>query len=230
MRSESPERRLEAEVLLELPRPHDPAVGGIEAMDVTLGAEREDLSIARDRRGARAGVVAHAVGRVVSVLPERLARLLVEAQHALAARDDAQVERVLLVHLRARGDLAIHDEHPPARDGRARKAGIDRSAPTDFQAARGELLDDAGLAPHGVALRAEPLRPVVRTHCHGGGEQSGCGEKRGMDGTIAVHGAVVGERAPAGNAAQRGQSNSILGFKPRNTPKTRKEEKGTGGD
>src|SRR5581483_3658524 len=106
----------------------------------------------------RAGRVADAVGAVVLVLPDHPAGLLVQAQDALAAGDLVTGEGVGRV-ARSLRQHAVDDVDLTARDRRAGVAAADRRFPKNLRPARGELLDDAGLAPDAVALRPEPLRP-----------------------------------------------------------------------
>ena len=169
--SETPQRRLHAKVFLERARPNDLAILRIETEEVAFSSQREDPSTAHHRRRARAGVVAHAVGRVILMLPNRFTRRLVKTQHALGAAHHAEVEGVFVVHLRALRHLAIRDEHAPAGDYRAGETRIHRHAPTHLRPTLGERLHDASLAPNRVALRAEPLRPVVGVEERGGNKR-----------------------------------------------------------
>src|SRR5262249_16444623 len=52
-------------------------------------------------------------------------------------------------------------------------AAADGCPPADFGAVFGEALEDAVLAPDAVALRAEPLRPIVRLCCRSTKDHAG---------------------------------------------------------
>ena len=57
-----------------------------------------------------------------------------------------------------------HEVNPAIGDRRPRVALTDGSSPADLRPARGKLLEKAGFAPDTVALRTEPLRPIVGAH------------------------------------------------------------------
>src|SRR5204862_4190252 len=66
---------------------------------------------------------------------------------------------------RALAELVIQKVNAAVGDGRSRVAGVDGSAPANLRAASRKCFEDARLAPDSVALRAEPLRPVIGVHC-----------------------------------------------------------------
>src|SRR5262249_42486587 len=111
------------------------------------------------RRGAGADGVGEVVRAVVFVLPYRLAVGGVEAQDALFAFElDFRLWTVDDLTLL---DDVVGEKHPPTRDGRAGIAAADGDAPLDRRPVLGELFQDATFAPHAVALRPHPLRPIV---------------------------------------------------------------------
>src|SRR5262249_1662896 len=152
-------------LLDEVLRPDRLARGGVQAEEVAHGAHGVDLAPGHGRRRPRAGRVTDLVRAVVLVRPEHVARGLVEAEDALAAGDGIAGEEVIGVAgpLRHR---AAGDVHAALGDGRPGVPPAQRRAPAGLEAVGGELVHDAGLAPDAVALRAEPLRPVVGTR-HG---------------------------------------------------------------
>src|SRR5581483_6826891 len=112
------------------------------------------------RRGARSGGVAYCVRTIVIVVPEDFAVGCVEAQDPFAARDDPARERIGRI-VGALGKLAVSKINPAMRHSRT---GVTRSngrPPKDRRAFCWKFLDDSGFAPDRVALRAEPLRPII---------------------------------------------------------------------
>src|SRR5262249_47277173 len=98
-------------------------------------------------RGARASRVRDAfVGAVVLVFPNRLAVSGAKAENPLDL-----------------GGLGLSIGHVDAAVGHRRAAvtGADFSAPLDIQLRLVEFLPHAGFAPHAIAIRATPLRPIV---------------------------------------------------------------------
>jgi len=67
--------------------------------------------------------------------------------------------------------LAIEQKYLSSRDTRAGVPRADRHAPSDGRATGGEFVDDAGFAPHAIALWAEPLGPVIGAGCCREGEE-----------------------------------------------------------
>src|SRR5208283_4173174 len=132
----------------------------LQAEQLAHGAQRVDLAVLDHRRGARPGGVAHLVAAGILVFPEDFAVRFVEAQDAVLARDHIAGKTTLGV----RGPLiqdAVGDEDLAARHRRSRVTDADLRAPADRRAFLGKLLQDTGLAPDAVALRTEPLRPIV---------------------------------------------------------------------
>src|SRR5262249_53362474 len=149
---ESPHWRLDGKVLLEFARPEHRALFGIQAQEVSLGAEGVDLALVNRRRRARPGGITPRVSAIVFVLPENGAVGFIEAKHAFAAGNLAASPGIRRI-LRVLRELAIHDVTPAICDGRSRVAPANGHAPTIFQAVRGELFEDARLPPDAIALR-----------------------------------------------------------------------------
>src|SRR5262249_43518127 len=156
--------------------PDDLAVGRVETVEVAERPERVDPAFINDwRRPRTIRVTQLDVRTVVRMFPDLLAGLHVEAEHAFLARHRGAGEGVLQ---RRFVGLAVHDVEPVADNGGAGVARADRLPPADCQPALGELLEDAFLAPDRVALRAEPLRPVVAARGKRGEGDSNKSEQR----------------------------------------------------
>src|SRR5207248_973342 len=78
--------------------------------------------------------------------------------------------RRFLAFLRRRS-LAVHNVDAAALDSRTAVARADWLPPEHARSAAWELVQDAGLAPDAVALRAHPLRPIVRPRRGAGREE-----------------------------------------------------------
>jgi hypothetical protein len=128
-----------------------------------------------DRRSARAGSVTDRVRRLVFMCPQHAPGFFIETQHAFHPRNATAIKRIGRIG-RVRGQFAIVNVHTPARDGRPGVTGSDGSAPAEGQTVGGKLFQNAGLAPDGVALRSEPLRPIIRPGERQAGEQQ-CGAR-----------------------------------------------------
>ena len=135
-------------------------VSGVEAKQITLRAERIDFAVVDQRSRARSAGIADGVGAIILVRPKQLAVCFVEAKHSLSARDSPAIERVLGL-LAALGKLPIHQINPSIGDRRPGIAAADRHAPAHRRSVCRELFEDARLPPDPIALRPEPLRPVV---------------------------------------------------------------------
>ena len=61
----------------------------------------------------------------------------------------------------SRRKLPISNINAAFGDSWPRIAAADSGAPKDGGAIRGEVLDDARLAPDGVPIRSKPLRPII---------------------------------------------------------------------
>src|SRR5262249_5155797 len=99
------------------------------------------------------------VGAIVLVLPEDLAVHPVQAQHALRPG-----QAVLSRCFDAAGRfvaLAVHDVDTLSGHAGTGETTANLGPPEDGGAAGRELVEDPRLAPDAVALRAEPLRPIV---------------------------------------------------------------------
>ena len=155
----APHRRLRVVFLRQILLPNDFARVGLEADEIALGAERVDLVAVDDRRAARAGRVRDRVLHRVLVVPLLLAGRLVEAQHALDAGEFLAVE-VVDFHVVV-GDV-VGRRKPcrrprPARRIRPPPARATRRAGRPRETSRRRPV----FAPHVVALRPHPLRPIV---------------------------------------------------------------------
>src|SRR5262245_34916873 len=161
MRGEAPVLWLGAVLGDEITLPDRLAGAGVEAEQVAHRPERVYPASGYDRGRARPGGVGDAVLTVVVVVPDDLARGLIQALHTFAAGEVAAGESVRRV-ARARLENAVGQIDAAIGNGWTRIAGADRRSPEHFRAAGRELLEHALLAPDAVPLRAEPLRPVVR--------------------------------------------------------------------
>ena len=122
----------------------------------------------RDPRPVRELDVDVPVGGGPLRLPELGAGPLVERQQPLVA-----------VHgPAARGLLIVENEDPSVRHRGSGEPAADRHAPRGPQAALGETLDDAAVAPDRIAVDAAPLRPVLRAERDGQAGSNGNGGHR----------------------------------------------------
>src|SRR5262249_12142161 len=135
------------------------------------GPEGVDLAARDGRRAPRPGRVAHVVRTVVLVLPDLVASLGVEAKDPLLpfplgrghwAVAPLSLDRLIIGHVNL-----------VRRHGRARETAMNGHRPQLLWPARRELVEDAGLLPMPVAVRAHPLRPVVGAGGDGGEEENG---------------------------------------------------------
>ena len=163
MAGETPHRRRDLVVHLEIALPKNFPLGHIEAVQIPLRAERVNFVAAHGRRGAGAGRITHGVGTFVGVLPDDFSVRLVEAEHAFVAGNEAAREGIGRI-ARAGVELAVEDEHAAIGNGGPGVTGADGNAPADGRAVRGKCFHNPRLAPDAVALRAEPLRPVRGAH------------------------------------------------------------------
>ncbi len=160
MSRKTPEWRLDAELLLELMRPEDFAVGRIQAGEIPLGAEAIDSALANHRRHARPGRITDGARAFVLVLPQEPAVSFVQAKNTFEATDHLLVEGVCGV-ASTLGKKAISDIDTPLGNAWTSVAAGDGRAPQDGWAVAGELLDDPGFTPDRITVGAEPLRPVL---------------------------------------------------------------------
>jgi hypothetical protein len=133
------------------------------------------------------------------MLPERLAVGGVEAQHALLAG-----QAFLAGRLFPFGELVpapIHEENAVLGNGRPGKAAADVGFPHHGRPVFGKLRHDARFAPNPVALRAVPLRPVVRASRIGDQNQH-CGDKEAAHAVLRVQAGLVGARCGRGRICQ----------------------------
>ena len=164
----APERRFGLIVGLEVAGPEQPPVGDVQAAEVSLGAERVD-AVAIDRwRAPRPGRIGDRVGHRILVLPEQLARGLIEAEHPFRAGGRLPLE-VRDLHIGIRH--VVGDEHPSRRDGRPCIAACDGRSPEHVRAGRGKRIEQAILPPDIVAVGPHPLGPVVADRGRHGGKR-----------------------------------------------------------
>ena len=198
-----PRRHLGSQVGDIVLRPQDGAGGDFERKQPAHRSLHVDAVPVHGRRGARADGVQRLEPRVVGLplaAPQRLAGLLVEAEHPLDHP-----------HAASAGGARIDDEDPPAGHGRTRVAVMDGDTPGERQPAGRELLEDAGLGPDTLAPGAAVLRPVVGRDDAGHRDAE---ERRGQHQEPAVlearraRGAFHGVRSPRaepGNPALQGR-------------------------
>src|SRR5262249_51194645 len=149
--------------------PHHLACGRVETKQVAHGSESVDAIARYNWCRPRPGGVTDAVVAVIGVSPENLAGGFVEAVDAFLACDlglTVLKSALGIVHV-GRDQMVGYIDAARTHGGPGVARG-DGGSPAYFGAARGELLQDAGLAPNAVALGSEPLRPVVSP-------QHGCG-------------------------------------------------------
>ena len=168
MAGKTPHGSFHPKILFEIAGPDQRALFRVEANQVPFRPERIDFPVVNRRCGARTRGIAHGVGAFVFVLPKNFSICLVQAEHAFAAGDFAARKSIRRVG-RAFGELAVHDIDAAFRHGGTGVAAPNGNAPAILQTGCGKFLDDATLAPDRVALRAEPLRPIVGAK-HGHGE------------------------------------------------------------
>ena len=99
--------------------------------------------------------------------PKSFARLFIQAEHALLAGDFAALERVVGV-CHPIIELAVGHIDAAICHGGTGIAAAERFAPAILGTVLGERIHDALLAPHAIALRAEPLRPIIGTQVGNG--------------------------------------------------------------
>src|SRR5690242_11513337 len=105
------------------------------------------------------------------MLPKNLSVGFVEAEHTFIPGNLAARKSVWGI-LRVFRQLTIHDVHTAIRHGWPGVTSAHRNTPSEVQAIRGKSFNDAVLAPDAVALRPQPLWPIVGAS-HWGSEQQG---------------------------------------------------------
>src|SRR5262245_32606271 len=163
MSGEAPHRQVRLVILHEILYPYRLAIGDVQADEMAHRTQRVNAVAVHGRRAARAGAVAHLVLDRVVILPEVLAGLLVETEYTLFAGNPRALGKAALGELRTVGRHEVENEHLALRDGRSGVPDPGRHTPQLLRPAPRERFDDAGLAPHPVSPRPEPLRPVVCT-------------------------------------------------------------------
>src|SRR5262245_49178978 len=163
MAREAPLRRLGPVVLLEVLGPEDAAARGVPAGEVSHRTDRVNLAVMNCRSAPRPTGVLHLVFAVILLGPDFLARLGVAANEAFLAGDWLFVVKGVVDPfwklIRFFRD-EVRDIDLAVGDGWAGVAVAARLAPEHLRPVLRELLENAGLAPHVVALRAHPLRPI----------------------------------------------------------------------
>src|SRR5688572_2212737 len=92
------------------------------------------------------------------MFPNYFAVCFVETEHAFVAGNNTPLEWVATTLAR----LAIGQVNASTAHRRAGVTGMHGHAPLHLQPGLGKFLKDARLAPDPIALRPEPLRPVIR--------------------------------------------------------------------
>ena len=165
---------LAVEILCQTLFPHNLALGRVETKQMPLRAEGVNFAIVDCGRCPWTIAVFHIlVIAGIGMRPERFAGGVVEAQDAL----DLRIE------------LMIRDDDSSVRDHRSRVTVAHFCPPTNLESRGRNRLDDAGLAPHSIALRPTPLRPIVGLHYQG--QQQRQAERTCLKGLLVIH--VQGE-------------------------------------
>src|SRR5262249_24763143 len=133
---------------------------GIETVQIAHGAEGIDPAGAHQGRDSRPAGIGNPVTTVVLVFPDGLARGGVQAEDPLLAGDAVAGGAKRLARA-VRGPQPIHDEDALADHGRAAVALAQGDAPENPRTVLGEFLYQTRLAPDPVALRSQPLGPIV---------------------------------------------------------------------
>src|SRR5581483_5602112 len=144
-------------------RPVDSAGTRVQAPHVTHGADCIDTAAAYEGRHPRtAGIGDVVVRAIVLVFPYFFPVGGIQAKDSLRPLD-ASFDAGERFAGSVLGSLAVHHVDETVGHGRAAVAGSQGRPPYLFWSARRKLLDETGLAPHTLATRAEPLRPIGRT-------------------------------------------------------------------
>src|SRR5579875_460771 len=133
-------------------------------------AEGVNPSVADKRRGTRSIGIGNLVGAIVLMFPQEFASLLVEAENAFLARNWRIAEGIVRI-FHAFGEKAIRDINAPVGNDGTGVTGADRRPPADLGAVCGKFIEDIVFAPDGIALRSEPLRPIISTNGSGQNQQ-----------------------------------------------------------
>src|ERR1043166_7326697 len=160
MAGEAPHRGLNLETLLEVVGPDRCAFLCVETEKISFSTKRVNFPIRNAGRDARPSTVTDRVRTIVFVLPKNFSIRFVQTQHAFGSRNFSPRESIRW-RLRILRALPIHHVYSPVRHRRPAIAATDGHSPTEFQPVRRQFLDDARFAPDPIALRPQPLRPVV---------------------------------------------------------------------
>ena len=155
----APQRRLRVVFLGQILLPDDVARIGLEADEIAFAAERVDLVAIDDRRAPRPGRVGNRVLHRVLVMPHLLP--VASSRHSTRSMPVNSLRSKLSTFTFVVGHV-VGDEHlvrqrrpgpayPPATGTRHTTCG----PPS------GNFSTQPVLAPHVVALRPHPLRPIV---------------------------------------------------------------------
>jgi len=156
----APQGSFDFVVRFEIARPKDAARSGIQAEEIAFGSEREDLALADQGSGARAGRVADGVGTIVGMPPQNSSVGRVEADNRLGAGNAPAREGVSRFGRRI-GKLVVEHVNAPLGHGGTGIAGANLGAPDHRRPAGRKRTDNAGLAPNAVPFGPKPLRPIV---------------------------------------------------------------------
>src|SRR5688572_769994 len=117
MSAEAPQRSFCLVVHVEIVRPNRLAVLRIQTKQISFSSQRVDFSIGDGGSAARTGGVRNVVFAIVSMGPQRLARLGIEAEHSLLALHfvaGVKVETALATRQRV-----VHHKDLSRGDGRS---------------------------------------------------------------------------------------------------------------
>src|SRR5678816_1050414 len=153
---ESPHRSFDGEVLFEIARPDFLSSRRVEALKISLRAERVDFSAADGRGRTRSGGVTHGIPTIVFVLPKQLAVAFRETNQALGAGNFSARKRV--AGLGAISLPPVHDINAAVGHRGSSVTKAEWHTPADDGTIRWKFLKQSILAPDAIAFGTEPLR------------------------------------------------------------------------
>src|SRR5258705_642681 len=143
-----------------MPLPNELSVAGIEAEKIAHRAEREESSIRNCGRGPRSARIRNLIRTIIGTLPKLFAGGGIQTEDAFVARNRGQrpfaglaLERFAL--------LAVNHEKPVIDHRRSAITALNRHTPKDGWPIGRKAVNDTGLTPNAITLRAHPLRPIV---------------------------------------------------------------------
>src|SRR5262245_25378573 len=147
---DAPTGHLHAVILYVVHLPDYVAGPGVQAKQPTGPSDDVDSVAVHGWRRTRAGGITDAlVVHWPLARPQDPAGLFIQCERALRP-------------LHSGRRFEICDEHPSTADGRSGEPGVYWRPPGCREPVRGEVVQDAGLAPDAVSPFAAPLRPVIR--------------------------------------------------------------------